>query len=123
MDESNKDSYVLIGHPVLLVCGYDLHSNPQATITWTDPRGNKVTESNRYSADNGPELVQLNITRASKRDSGTGRCSVNVISAYNSFVWLKNFSDVYNRTQEVEINLSVVGESMRVYILSNYIHC
>lgn len=111
MNESKEDSYVLLGHPVSLICGYDLDSNPQAIITWTDPRGNKVTDNDQYLADDGPEVVQLDITRASISDSGMWRCSVNVISTY-SFSWLKNISDVYNRTQEVEINLSVVGESM-----------
>lgn len=73
-----KEHYVLSGDPVSLVCGYNLHSNPSATITWTNPQGKSVTSGDTYTLDNGPEVVQLNITNTSRSDCGKWACTVKV---------------------------------------------
>ena len=64
------------GDSVSLVCGKNLESNPNASITWINPQSTSMSGSNddNYAQDDGPEVVQLNIAKASKRDSGTWTC-------------------------------------------------
>ena len=77
ISEGPRKQYVLLGEAVSLVCGYNLESNPAATITWTDPNDGKILQSNgRYMLDYGPEIVRLNISEASESDSGLWTCSV-----------------------------------------------
>ena len=66
---------------MFLVCGYNLESNPQAVITWTNPQGRSITNSDRYSMNNGPEVVQLSIANVSKNDHGTWSCTMEVSSS------------------------------------------
>jgi hypothetical protein len=67
---------VLLGDPLSLVCGTDLDSNPQATITWTAPDRAMITGTSRYSLENGPEIVRLNFTRTNVSDAGMWRCEI-----------------------------------------------
>ena len=77
VSEGPKKQYVLLGEAMSLVCGYNLESNPAATITWTDPNGGRILLSDgRYMLDYGPEIVQLNISEASESDSGLWTCSM-----------------------------------------------
>ena len=63
---------------VTLICGYDLQSNPRATITWINPSGNKVLATENYSQDDGPGVVQLHIKRANRTDRGQWTCKMEV---------------------------------------------
>ena len=67
--------YALLNDPVSLICGYKLDSYPPVNITWTDPKGNVILNSDRYIQDNGPEIVRLNITNTSKHDNGRWTCN------------------------------------------------
>ena len=72
-----KQKYVLSGEATSLVCGYNLESNPEAVVTWTDPNGRQLLQSDgRYTLDAGPEIVRLNISEASEADNGSWSCSV-----------------------------------------------
>lgn len=70
--------YVLYGDPVSLICGYDLESNPPPTITWTNPYNKSVVNTDMYVIDNGPQVIQLNITNARESDSGLWICHMEV---------------------------------------------
>ena len=72
--------YVQLGDSASLVCGTGLDSNPQATITWTAPDETTIVENARYDIDNGPEVIQLNITHTVLSDAGVWRCDVIVSS-------------------------------------------
>jgi hypothetical protein len=78
--EGPTHHYVLLGDNASLVCGRGLDSNPQATITWTDPDGTTIVDNSRYDLDNGPEVIQLNITNTVLSDAGIWRCDVVVTS-------------------------------------------
>lgn len=81
--------YALLNDSISLICGYNLDSNPQVNIIWTDPSGKAVHSSDGYIQDNGPEIVSLNIMRTSAKDNGR---------------WTCNFGKV-----ELKITLTVVG--------------
>ena len=113
MEENEKDIYALLGSPVSLVCGYKLISNPSAVITWRDPQNKQVSDSDQYLVDVGPSVVQLNITKASKSDNGTWKCTVNVTSPYDSFHQKASnslTSNIYSKIREIEVRLTIVGE-------------
>ena len=113
MQKNEEDVYVLLGSPVSLVCGYNLIGNPSAVISWTNPQNKQVNNSGRYQVDNGPKVVQLNITEASKSDGGTWKCTVKVSTSYDSFDPITDrptTSNIYSEVKEVEIRLTVVGE-------------
>ena len=64
--------------------------------------------SKNYTLDNGPVVVQLNISNVSKSDSGTWKCSIKVQE-----------SDVYKQNglvlighKSYEIQLSIVGKQI-----------
>lgn len=65
-------------HNVTLICGYGLQSNPKATITWIDPNGNKVLATDNCSQDDGPDVLQLHIKRANRKDRGQWTCKMEV---------------------------------------------
>ena len=64
--------YVLLGHSISLVCGYNLQSNPPAKITWIDPSGNTI-DSKHLKSDR-LDLVKLHIEKAQEKDSGIWKC-------------------------------------------------
>jgi hypothetical protein len=78
--EGPTHHYVPLGDSASLVCGTGLDSNPQATITWTAPDGTTIVDNARYDLDNGPEVIQLNITNTVLSDAGIWRCDVLVTS-------------------------------------------
>ena len=93
--------YVLLGNRVSLVCGTDLDSNPQATITWTAPNGTTVTvmDNARYDLENGLDIVRLNSNRTLLSDAGMWRCDI------------RTESDQYieNNGNLVQGNVTVIG--------------
>lgn len=101
-----KQHFVLSGDSVSLVCGYNLDSNPPAIITWTDPKGDRVVNNGRYILDDGPKVVQLNISTTSKSDSGIWVCSVLV----NKHVLDKDQINIQEEmTTKFNISLEVLG--------------
>ena len=68
--------YILLGNSVSLVCGTDLDSNPQATITWTAPNGTTVMDNARFNLENGPDIVRLNLSHTLLSDAGMWRCDI-----------------------------------------------
>jgi hypothetical protein len=100
LTEGPREYYVLLGDPISLICGYNLDSNPAAVnITWIDPLQEPVTNNSNYHQHDGPELVQLNIFRASASHSGIWKCNILVAS---------DAGLVGNRTYS--IRLHVIGE-------------
>ena len=91
--------YVLLGNSVSLVCGTDLDSNPQATITWIAPDGTTIMDNARYDLENGPEIVRLNLSHTILSDAGMWRCNITTES------------DQYlvNNGSLVGINATVIG--------------
>ena len=67
--------FALLNDPVSLTCGYNLDSNPPVNISWTDPHGNVIHNSDWYIQDNGPEIVRLNVTNVTNNDNGTWKCN------------------------------------------------
>ena len=60
-----------------LICGFNLDSNPLSTVIWTDPENRQILESHsRYTLDDGPEVVLLNISETMEADTGMWQCSV-----------------------------------------------
>lgn len=78
-----------------LICGYNLKSNPSINVTWTNPQGEQVLNSERCTMDDGPEVVQLNISNVTKNDNGMWRCSMQMLDMNQNF--------------NIDINLSVLG--------------
>ena len=106
--------YVLLGDPVCLICGYNLDSNPPAVITWTGPYGKVVTKNmDSYIMDNGPQVVQLNITNADESDGGRWTCNVRVSDECVHRVVdgiLKDECTAIARNRSFDTQLVVVGE-------------
>ena len=104
--------YVLLGDPASLICGYQLKSNPPATVSWTDPQGKRVKSGDRYYQDDGPATVQLNISKTTPGDSGTWQCRVEVqasdthVGSGTSVIGL-----VHN-----EIQLNIIGKRVMVIL-------
>lgn len=117
---SNK-TFSIEGDSASLVCGYQLHSNPPANITWLYPNGSTVENSDRIIRDNGPDLVQLNITDTSVSDGGNWTCRIEV---QHTCVWEREqLCGVRNISQEYKIELVVIGELHKSMIIINYISC
>ena len=116
VEATEKESYVLLGHPVVMVCGYGLDSNPRAANTWTNPQGEVVpANSGGYIMDNEPTVVQLNITRVKKSDKGKWKCKVEVTSECDSSVSSECSGNIYTKSLTVELDLVVVGEHILLY--------
>ena len=103
--------YVMLGDPISLICGYNLDSKPPAFIDWRDPNGNKVENDSNYCLDNGPEVVQLKISRVTKLNEGNWTCNIqvqesNVYGTSNSSTFTKNMSHT--------IQLTVLGKKLRL---------
>lgn len=84
---------------VSLVCGYNVASNPPAIISWSDPQGKPVENSDIYTIDKGPEVVRLNISNATRENNGTWKCSLTT-----------KFSNATGSTVELNMLLMVVSE-------------
>ena len=100
------------GDSASLVCGTGLDSNPQATITWTAPDGTAVVDNARYNLDNGPEVVQLNITHTFLSDTGIWRYDITVSSEAHKLNGgrLNLQNNVLIGSVDVTIQLIVIGE-------------
>lgn len=62
-----------------LMCGENLVSRPEPTITWRDNNGAVVNPaSTRFSQDDGPSLLSLTITGVTMGDAGSWVCVVTV---------------------------------------------
>ena len=60
--------------PVSLQCGTNLRGNPFPTVQWKSNDGTVVTSGGRYSLDNGPSNVHLNISNVDQSSNGTWMC-------------------------------------------------
>ena len=67
-------------HSVTLICGHNLESNPTATITWIDPNGKEIstTDTENYIQNDGPDVVQLHIKQANRKDRGNWTCNMKI---------------------------------------------
>ena len=112
-------SSALLGDSASLVCGTGLDSNPQATITWTAPDGTTVVDNARYNLENGPEVVQLSITRTVLSDAGVWRCDVIVSSeAYKlNEGRLTPQNNVLIGSVNASIQLKIIGELLTLTLL------
>jgi hypothetical protein len=63
---------------VILICGYELKSNPPATISWTSPSQEIVVNNDSFRMNNGTEEISLMIANVSADDNGTWTCTVEV---------------------------------------------
>ena len=68
--------HVILGQPVSLVFGYNLHSNPPVTIVLTDPSEEEMNNSEIIKFDSGPEVVQIHITEAEVKHRGVWTCGL-----------------------------------------------
>ena len=105
--------YALLDESLSLVCGTDLDSNPQATITWTAPDGTTIMDNARYDLDNGPGIVRLNFTHTILSDAGIWMCNIEVESEHyivsNGSLIRVNSSLIGVRIQQ-NIRLTVIGK-------------
>ena len=101
----------MLGDGASLVCGTGLDSNPQATIIWTAPDGTTVVDNARYDLDNGPELIQLNITYVVLSDAGVWWCYVMVSSEAHKLNGgrLTQQNNVLVGSVNVTIQLIIIG--------------
>ena len=90
-----------------LTCGRNLKSNPSAIIRWTHPKGEPVTSSERFTMNNGPEEVSLEIANVGKDDNGTWTCTVEV--PRNNSLYCNSDSE-QERVKELELQLIVVSK-------------
>ena len=115
------ESYVPLGDSHSLVCGTDLDSNPQATITWTDPDQTMIMDNSRYSLQNGPDIVRLNFTHTLLSDAGMWRCNIRTESdqhvvSNGSLVRLDSMT--IGTPIQHDIELIVIGEYRTIIRLS-----
>ena len=105
MTEGPREYSVLIGNPVVLICGESLDSDPNATVTWTGPKSGEIhSDDERYIMSSGPN-VTLTIKKATESDSGTWKCTVE-----NNGVAKFCDKSISKRKLEVDILLDVVGK-------------
>ena len=78
MQQGIKQSFSILNSSVSLICGYQLQSNPVAEITWIDPEGNTVRNSDRITMENGNNVIKLTISHTRLSDSGKWTCNVTV---------------------------------------------
>ena len=90
---------MLLGDGVSLVCGTDLDSNPQATITWTAPNGTTVMDNARFNLRNGPDIVRLNLSHTLLSDAGMWRCDIR--TEFDQYI--------VNNGSLVRTNVTVIG--------------
>ena len=107
---------VRLGDPVMLLCGTDLDSNPQATVRWTSPAGQPITNNDRYDlTQNNAGTVRLDFTNATIGDRGIWVCNITVsamqVSQPNSDMLL---SETTVGTFISEITLHLVGQYVHI---------
>lgn len=67
------------GEPLSLLCATDLLSNPEPTITWTNPSGKDLANDNpRIQAITDSNGVRLEFLNTTHQDSGIWRCGIRV---------------------------------------------
>ena len=100
-----REYSVLEGDTIELICGENLHSNPEAAITWISPHGRVISgNSEQYSiVSNSPNVI-LRIKNVTKGDhSGAWNCSIKV---EGKDIYC---ADSYASLRTIEIQLIVVG--------------
>ena len=112
--------YLLLGADSSLVCGTGLESNPQATITWTDPNGTIVVDNTRYDLENGPDIVRLNFTRTIPSDSGIWICELIVTSeryiVSSEGELVRGAQTTIGTPLRHQFMITVIGGSLNLYI-------
>ena len=108
--------YVRLNDTLSLVCGYGLDSNPDAVVTWIAPDGTTIMDNARYDLDNGPAVVQLNLTHTILSDNGVWRCEVVVTSQQHvpSGGRLVQLDPAPIGILTIDIQLTVIGEYPRI---------
>lgn len=71
---------VLEGHPLSLLCATNVLSNPQPTITWTDPSGMEIASNSRIATVTDSTGVRLTFADVTMADNGTWTCNIRVES-------------------------------------------
>ena len=89
-----------------LTCGRDLEFNPSVIIRWTNPNGEPVTNSERYTMNNGPDEVSLEIANVDKDDNGTWTWTVEV--PRNNPLYCNSEQE---RVKQLQLQLIVVSKS------------
>ena len=75
MDSNSSTFATLQQENITLVCGNTLIGNPRPVVQWFSNTNNEINETNdRFSIDNGPEIVALTIFNASQSDGGVWYC-------------------------------------------------
>ena len=106
MTEGPREYSVLVGNSVVLICGENLDSHPEATITWTSPKSGKIRSGDaRYIMSSGPN-VTLTINNATSGDNGMWKCTVE----NKGVAKFCQVSDRSRRKLEVAILLDVIGK-------------
>ena len=103
---------MLLGNSVSLVCGTDLDSNPQATITWTGPDGTTIMENARFNLENGPDIVRLNLSHTLLSDAGIWRCDIRTESdryIVNNGSLVRTNDTVIDAPIQRDIELIIIG--------------
>lgn len=97
---------VLEGYPIELICGENLDSNPEATVVWSSPQGEKIKKSNEnYIMSNSPS-VALRLKNVTRSDhNGAWICTVKV---EGNATYCPDPAKS-RRTLNIEIQLIVVG--------------
>ena len=103
-----------------LICGSNLDSNPVANISWTNAKGEPITNSEKYTINNGPEEVSLEIAGVNKDDNGTWTCTVHVVVPVN--VSLYCYSE-QERIKAIPLQLIVVSKLKGDIFCSAYMIC
>ena len=117
LTEADKTYSALNGDSVSLICGHDLKSNPSAIIRWTNPKGEPITSSERYTMNNGPEEVSLEIANVGKDDNGTWTCTVEV--PRNNPLYCNSEQE---RVKDFQLQLIVVSKSGVGLVMHAMIH-
>ena len=110
----------LKGESVNLICGRNLKSNPSPIIRWTNPKGEPVTSSGRFSMINGPAEVSVEIADVGRDDNGTWTCNVEV--PRNNLLHCNSDSE-QERFKELQLQLIVVSKLRVEYIYIYIIMC
>ena len=75
--QDTLERVVQLDHPMSLVCGTNIISNPQPTVIWNSPLGIVVPSSNAILF-NDSSIIGLNVTRLNHDHKGIWTCIVKV---------------------------------------------